>query len=148
MSDQTFTKSRRNFLKGAAYTSALTVGGLSSIALAAETALSAHAKSGALKSADKETVVLFNQSGETVKLDATNSVSLELINGWAVVKINKNLGNGDQAISLAPGERQSFTVDAVLAPMLNTTGNYIVITSEFTALNNIVPISTVDVAVV
>ncbi len=73
--------------------------------------------------------------------------SLELLNGWAVVKINKHLGSNEQAFSLAPGQRQSFAVDSVLAPMLGTTGNYIVITSEFTALNNIVPISTVDVAV-
>lgn len=141
MTDQTFTKTRRNFLKGAAYTSVLTVGGLSSVVLAADTI------SGASKSADKETVILFNQSGETVKLDAAQPVSLELLNGWAVVKINKDPGNSEHAISLTPGERQSFAVDAVLAPMLGTTGNYIVITSEFTALNNIVPISTVDVAV-
>ena len=141
MPDQTFTKSRRNFLKGAAYTSVLTAGGISSVALAADALTSAS------KTTDKETVVLFNQSGETVKLDATQPVSLELLNGWAVVKINKHLGSDEQAISLAPGQRHSFAVDAVLAPMLSTTGNYIVITSEFTALNNIVPISTVDVSV-
>ncbi len=141
MSDQTFTKSRRNFLKGAAYTSALSVGGLSSVALAAD------AVTGASKTADKETVVLFNQSAKTVKLDVAKPVSLELLNGWAVVKINKQLEINKPAINLEPGERQSFAVDAVLAPMLSTTGNYIVITSEFTALNNIVPISTVDVAV-
>lgn len=37
MTNKTFTKSRRNFLKGAAYTSALSLGGLSGLAFAAKT---------------------------------------------------------------------------------------------------------------
>lgn len=153
MSDQTFKKSRRQFLKGAAYSSALTVGGLSGVAMAADATLSASASSKdalsdkADKNTTKETVILFNQSGETVQLDAENPVNLEMVNGWAVVNINKQFDSSQPSISLAPGERQGFSVDSVLAPLLDTTGNYIVITSEFTALNNMVPISTVDVAV-
>jgi len=153
MSDKTFTQSRRNFLKSAAYTSALSVGSLSGVAMAAKSSLSTEAKSsadeatGSSKSENRETVILFNQSGETVQLDAENPVSLELLNGWAVVKINKQLDSNLPSISLAPGQRQGFSVDSVLGPLLDTTGNYIVITSEFTALNNVVPISSVDVAV-
>ncbi len=152
MTDQSFTQSRRNFLKSAAYTSALSVGGLSGVAMAAGssssvTTLSADASTDASKRANKETVILFNQSGETVNLDASQPVNLEIINGWAAVKINKQIDSNQPSITLAPGERQGFSVDSVLGPLLDTTGNYIVITSEFTALNNIVPISTVDVAV-
>jgi len=36
MTNKTFTKSRRNFLKGAAYSSALSLGGLSGLAFAAK----------------------------------------------------------------------------------------------------------------
>ena len=151
MSDQTFKNSRRNFLKGAAYTSVLSVGSLSGVVMAANAILPADAETdiatGVSKNANKETVILFNQSGETIQLDADQPVNLELVNRWAVVKINKQLDSNQPAISLAPGERQGFSVDSVLGPLLDTTGNYIVITSEFTALNNIVPISTVDVAV-
>ena len=92
MSDQTFTQSRRNFLKSTAYTSALSVGGLSGVAMAANATLSANATlladatTGASKSANKETVILFNQSGETVNLDAAQPVNLEIINGWVTVK--------------------------------------------------------------
>ena len=153
MLDKPFTQSRRNFLKSAAYTSALSVGSLSGVAMAAnstlstDAALSADEIASVSKSANKETVILFNHSGETVKLDAANPVSLELLNGWAVVKINKHTDSNQPSIRLSPGERKGFSVDSVLGPLLDTTGNYIVITSEFTALNNIVPISTVDVAV-
>ena len=152
MSDKTFTQSRRNFLKGAAYTSALSVGSLSGVAMATNAILPADATSsadtitGASKSVNKETVILFNQSGETLNLDAAQPVNLEMVNGWAVVKINKQIESNQPSISLAPGQRQGFSVDSVLAPLLDTTGNYIVITSEFTAFNNMVPISTVDVA--
>lgn len=133
-------QSRRKLLKGIAYGSALSVGGLSTVVFAN----SVTPKSGV----DKETVTLFNQSDKTINLDASNPVSLEQINGWVVVNINKQAEQSTaNAISLAPGQQHSFAVDAVLAPMLGVTGDYIVITSEFTALNNMIPISTVDVAI-
>ena len=139
MSKQTFTQSRRHFLKGAAYTSALSIGGLSSLAFA--TGASANQQ----KTLAKETLTLFNQSDKTVTLDATKPVSLELVNGWVVVKINKQTEQSTgKAISLAAGQRQSFAIDAKLAPMLKESGDYIVITSEFSVLNNMVPITTYD----
>ncbi len=139
MSKQTFTQSRRHFLKGAAYASALSVGGLSSVAFA--TSSSDMRK-------DKESLTLFNQSDKTVTLDALQPVSLEQVNGWVVVKINKHSEQSSgQAISLAAGQRQSFTIDAELAPMLQDSGDYIVITSEFSVLNNMIPVTTYDAMV-
>jgi len=133
-------QSRRKLLKGIAYGSALSVGGLSTAAFAG----SVTPNSGV----DKETVTLFNQSDKTINLDASKPVSLEQVNGWVVVNINKvDAQSTEKTISLAPGQQHAFAVDAVLAPMLGVTGDYIVITSEFTALNNMIPISAVDVAI-
>ena len=142
MSKQTFTQSRRHFLKGAAYTSALSIGGLSSLAFATS--------SGAIKqnSKNKETLTLFNQSDKTVTLDALQPVSLEQVNGWVVVKINKHSEQSTgKAISFAAGQRLSFAIDAELAPKLKDSGDYIVITSEFSVLNNMIPITTYDAMV-
>ena len=118
MFDKTFTQSRRNFLKSAAYTSALSVGSLSGVAMAANSAFSIDDASNSSKSDNKETVILFNQSDETVELDAANPVTLELLNGWAVVKINKQTESNQPSIRLAPGQRQGFSVDSVLGPLL------------------------------
>ena len=133
-------QSRRKLLKGIAYGSALSVGGLSTAAFANSLTVK--------HDANKETVTLFNQSDKTINLDASKPVSLKQVNGWVVVNINKlDEQSTEKTISLAPGQQHSFAVDAVLAPMLGVTGDYIVITSEFTALNNMIPISAVDVAI-
>jgi len=140
MSTNTKTLSRRNFLKGAAYTSALSVGGLSSIAYATS-------------APKKSSVTLFNQSDKTVALDASQPVSLEKVNGWVVVKINKASEqsildlNTDEIITLTAGQQLAFDVDSELAPMLKESGDYIVITNEYSALNNMVPVSTYDTLV-
>lgn len=143
-SNKTNTLSRRNFLKGAAYTSALSIGGLSSLAFAT-------GKTDAIPET-LPTVTLFNQSDKTVSLDAWKPVSLEKVNGWVVVKINKaeelksDMTN-QQTITLGAGQRLSFAVDSELAPLLKDSGDYIVITNEYSALNNMVPISTYDTLV-
>jgi len=144
MSKKNFTQSRRTFLKGAAYTSALSIGGLSSLAFA---------NSDSSKRDMHKTVTLFNQSDKTVALDAWQPVSLEKVNGWVVVKINKaseqvaSETSNEQVVTLAAGQRLSFAIDSELAPMLKETGDYIVITNEYSALNNMVPISTYDTLV-
>jgi len=152
MSKQTNTLSRRNFLKGAAYTSALSIGGLSSAAFAA-CADSVKTKADMASASSTSTVTLFNQSDKTVELDASQPVSLEKVNGWVVVKINKasdqassELSN-EQKITLEAGQRHSFTVDSELALMLKESGDFIVITNEYSALNNMVPVSTYDTLV-
>ena len=143
MSNQTNTLSRRNFLKGAAYTSALSLGGLSSVALAKSTSPKQYIMSGSGASA----VTLFNQSTKTVHLDATQPVSLEKVNGWVVVKINKASVQSSNGMTLASGQSRSFAVDAELAPMLTETGGDIVITNEYSSLDNMVPITTYDTKV-
>ena len=147
MSNQTNKLSRRNFLKGAAYTSALSVGAVSSVAYAA----CGH-KNKVTASAGHSTpsVTLFNQSDKTVALNASQPVRLDKVNGWVVVKINKASDESilqlktDEIITLTAGQKVSFPVDAEMAPMLEESGDYIVITSEFDAFNNMVPISTYD----
>ena len=144
MSKQTKPLSRRHFLKGAAYTSALSIGGLSSLAFAN----SASASKDIAK-----TLTLFNQSDKTVALDASQPVSLQKVNGWIVVKINKaseqSIANlrTDEIITLSAGQQHTFEVDSELAPMLKETGDYVVMTNEFSVLNNIVPITTYDTLV-
>jgi hypothetical protein len=137
MSKQTNTLSRRTFLKGAAYTSALSVTGVSSLALAE----SANPKQYIVSGSSSHTVTLFNQSAKTVALNASQPVSLEKVNGWVVVKINKAAEQSTTDITLAAGQSQSFAVDTELAPMLIETGGDIVITNEYSALDNMIPIT-------
>ena len=146
-SKQTETQSRRNFVKGAAYTSALSIGGLSSLAYAT------GGNKVSIESASTSSVTLFNQSDKTVALDASRPVSLEKVNGWVVVKINKASEqsildvNTDEIITLSAGQKLDFAVNSDLAPMLKDSGDYIVITPEYSALNNMVPVSTYDAMV-
>lgn len=138
MSNQTnFTQSRRNFMKSTAALSALSVGGLSSVALAN----SADAKQYIVSGSDSSAVTLLNQSAKTVALDASQPVSLEKVNGWVVVKINKANEQSTSQITLAAGQKRSFAVDAELAPMLTETGGDIVITNEYSSLDNMVPMT-------
>lgn len=138
MSQQNNTLSRRNFLKGAAYASGLAVGGVSSLAVAK----SAGSKQYIMSGSPSSTISLFNQSTKTVVLDASQPVSLEKVNGWVVVKINKASEKASGQITLAAGQKRSFAVDTQLAPMLTETGSEVVITNEYSALDNMVPITT------
>ena len=115
MSKQIKTMSRRNFLKGAVYTSALSLGGLSGAALAS----SVTPKQYLVTDSTSAAVTLFNQSAKTVALDAKQPIILEKINGWVVVKVNKASTAGFVApLNLEAGQKLSFAVDAELAPML------------------------------
>ena len=142
------TLSRRNFLKGAAYTSALSVGGLSSIAYAN----CGNSAKGSMR-ASSSAITLFNQSDKTVALNASNPVSLENINGWVVVKINKASEQSildlktDEIVTLTPGQQLAFTVDSELAPMIKESDDFIVITNDYSALNNMIPVSVYDTLV-
>lgn len=141
MSKPNTSFSRRKFLKGAAYASALSVGSAS--ALSAANAMSSQPTT--TKSTAASTVTLMNQSNRAIVLDATQPVTLEKVHGWVVVKINKAPANG---IALAAGQQGSFTVDSELAPALKDTGGHIVITNEYSELDNMVPMATYDVVVV
>ena len=115
MSKQTNSLSRRNFLKGAVYTSALSIGGLSGAALAG----SATPNQFIVTDTTSASVTLMNQTAKPVALDATQPVSIEKINVWMVVKVNKatDIGSG-QILNLEAVQDLSLSIDAELAPMM------------------------------
>ena len=109
--------SRRKFLKGTAYVSVLSVGGLSSLAAASSTS----AKLQIAKETTPSVITLFNQSTKTVALDVKRPFHFEKVNGWLVVKVNKaTAADPAQALNLEAGQQLSFAADAELAPMLNS----------------------------
>ena len=105
MSKQTKTISRRHFLKGAAYTSALSMGGLSGTALASSVTPNPFI----VKESTLAAVTLVNQSATAVALDINQPVSLEKKNGWVVVKVNKASEAAlVQPLTLKQGRRSLF----------------------------------------
>ena len=143
---QTKQLTRRNFLKGAAYTSALSIGGVSGVAFAAN-------NNNSKVNASTSQITLFNQSDRTVALDATQPVNLKKVKGWVLVEINKASDESilnlkmDEIITLSAGQQLAFEVDSELAPLLKDSGDHIVITNEYGALNNTVPVTTYDTLV-
>ncbi len=121
-------QSRRTFIKGVAYSSALTVGGLSSVAMATDvlvTKESVAASSGtALPTCDisipanqcmgTEILTLTNTTTGHVKIKSISSMGLQHVNRHLAVKVNK-LGKhaGKGQVTLAPGEQLSFVVAAL-----------------------------------
>jgi hypothetical protein len=142
MSQHTKSLTRRKFLKGAAYVSALSVGGVSSLAFATSNNKPSLANS--------SSVTLLNHSNKTVVLNASQPVSLENVNGWVVAVINKasdqNIVNArrGQLITLRPGQKRAFAVDVQLASKLKKGDDQIVITNEYSAMSSMVPIFTYD----
>lgn len=148
MSNHSNTLTRRTFLKGAAYASALSAGSFSGMSLAKSVTpkQGMSGKSAMTGTAGLMAITLSNQSDEIVTLDARQPVSLEKVNDWVVVKVNKAKSSTaevspGQQISLAAGQQCSFPVDAEVAPMLSAGGAYIVITKEFSPLDNLVPLT-------
>lgn len=150
MSKPTNTLTRRSFLKGTAYASALSVGGLSGIASANPATLTQGVASNsntASTSGGLLAITLSNNSGKAIALNPQQPVSLEKVSGWVVVKINKasTLDSSEimpgQQMSLAAGQACSFPVDAEVAPMLAAANANIVITDEFSSLDNMVPVT-------
>ena len=143
MSTKNTNTTRRQFLKATACTSAMAVAGFSTVAKATNSVFS--------KSGKTSTITLFNQSDKRVLLDATNPVSLDTVNGWVVVNINKavtaSVNKNSQAISLNAGQTHSFEINSDLAPLIQSSGDYIVITDQYSALNNVIPVSTYDALV-
>ncbi len=155
-------KTRRTFLKGAAYGSALTVGGgLSSVAFALSSKKQAIEKTyagSALPTCDisimqqqtmgKEIVSLINHTDKTITLDSITPVGLEHVNGSLVVKINKV---EDGATTLKAGERLTFEVEAISAniikdslPVPNVLAGHLKINSDHAAFNGIIPVTVFD----
>jgi len=164
MKNKTFTNSRRNFLKGVAYTSALSLGGLSGLAFAAKSTaadISANANASAemansnisimqQKTLTGETVTLINQSDKIVMLDALKPVSLDQYNGSLIVRVNQiesEAFNG--MIAISPSERISFDIKSVdfndsyadTLSLAHKNQNHLHITSEHSIFNRIVAVN-------
>ena len=122
-----FNQSRRTFIKGVAYSSALAAGGVSSLAMAtADNSLATNTSAGgsALPTCDisiaphqtmgTEIVTLTNHTSSNVKFDSISGTGLEHVNKHLAVKVNK-LGKhaGQSQVTLAPGEQLSFVVAAI-----------------------------------
>ena len=139
MSKLTSNVSRRHFLKGTAYLSILSVGGASSAALAIGENQS-HATA-----ISSPSVTLSNQSDKVVFLNASQPVSLESVNGWVVAAINKATDeSAGHVLTLNPGQERAFQVDAVFAKFLKKGDDRVVITNEYSAVSNMIPIFTYD----
>ena len=159
-----YTQSRRNFLKGAAYTSALSVGGMSSLAfvMSGDTAITVDGTTGAPNAdisvmqqqmLNKETVSLFNNSDDALMLHALRPVLIVQVNGSLVVKPNlvKSAAFCGM-IMMQPRERISFDIQttgsvfssAEIQDVRNLNGQFLHISSEHSAFNKLIPVSSSD----
>ena len=161
--DKNFTSSRRQFLKGAVYTSVLSIGGVSSLAFAingntTDAKVNTGQGSGFTKAdisvmqqqmLHKETVSLFNNSDEGVMLDAKTPVTMERVNGSLVIKpnvVDAVALNG--MIMMMPRERISFDIQttggifssAEVEDVTQLEGQLMHITSEHSAFNRLIPV--------
>ena len=159
MSKQTFNSSRRGFLKSAAYASVLSAGGLSSLAFASDSPSTSMPLSQLSnvdiaimqqQMMDKEVVTLFNQSDKTISLNALQPISLQQLNSSIVVKVNQVDASSKQgAIHMAPSQRIAFEIEAIgadfvdakMLPMPSMAGDFLQVSSEHAAFNNIVAVS-------
>ena len=121
-------QSRRTFIKGVAYSSALTVGGLSSAVIAKDIISSKRSidmpVGSALPSCDisipsnqcmaTEIITIDNHTLSDVKINSISSMGLQHINKHLAVKVNKlGIHAGKGVVTLAPGEQLSFVVAAL-----------------------------------
>ena len=161
---QTLTnQSRRNFLKGAAYTSALSVGGMSSLAFAisGDTAVKTKGNTDLSdnkisvmqqKMLHKETVSLFNNNDEAIMLDALQPVKIERVSGSLIVKPNI-IESGAVALTgmimMHPRQRISFDIQttggvfssAEIADASKLSGQQLHITSGNASFNKLIPVT-------
>ncbi len=165
-------QSRRTFIKGVAYSSALTVGGLSSVAMATDvlvTKESVAASSGtALPTCDisipanqcmgTEILTLTNTTTGHVKIKSISSMGLQHVNRHLAVKVNK-LGKhaGKGQVTLAPGEQLSFVVAALSSDDAGNANNKnlfipnvllgkLNIESDHSDFNGIIPVTVFETA--
>jgi len=151
-----FTQSRRKFLKGAVSASALSIAGLSGLAIADTSILTVDALSGAsvadeqaLASSgiriiqetmlDREKVTLINQSGKLQMVDAREPISLYRGNGKLMVKVNQDDAKAvNGMIVMSPDQRLTF--DVSLPAPANLVANQLQISSNHSVFNRVVPV--------
>ncbi len=167
--NKTTNQSRRHFLKGAAYVSALSVVGLSSVAFATKGSTALDKPTDSLLGDrilgdsdiriiqetlfDREKVTLINQSGKLQMLDVRQPISLHQVNGSLVVTVNQNDAEAvNGMVLMSPNQRFTFDVKAIgidvtetvdLPALTNLAENQLQITSEHSVFNRIVPVELV-----
>ena len=165
-SSQLSNQSRRQFLKGALYTSALSVGGVSSVAFAMSDKSNVSVNSPAelinndisimqQQMLHKETVTLMNTSNKDITLDALRPVTINRHNGSLIVKPNFIQSEAFSGmIMMTPGQRISFDIQttgsifssAEVSEGKPLKGKHLHITSEHAAFNKLIPVSRDQVA--
>ncbi|MEH6456429.1 MAG: hypothetical protein V7749_08915 [Cocleimonas sp.] len=161
MSNQNLSnQSRRSFLKGAAYTSILSIGGISGLAFADSSNSTSLSKAKPLTDSsisimqqqmlDKETVTLINHSDSPVLLDSHKPIHLEQVNGSLVVKVNQKDSDAFCGlVQISPRERITFDITTLRADFTNSdifpiptlAGNDVLLTSDHGAFNKVVAVS-------
>ncbi len=167
-----FTESRRNFIKGAAAVSALSIGGLSGLAAAARSKPAFDPLSAVGSSMpgdrilgdsgiqiiqetlyDREKVTLINQSDKMQMLDARQPVSLYQTDGGLVVTVNQEDARAmNGMVVMSPGDQWTFDVKAIGIEVHNNTKlptltglaeNELRISSNHSVFNRVVPVQVV-----
>ena len=154
---------RRHFLKGAAYVSALSIGGVSSLAFAtSNNAMVNNSEDLTTNNGiriiqetlhDRESVTLINESGKLQQLDVRQPITLLQAEGTLVVKVNQNDAKAvNGMVLMSPNERFTFDVKAIgidlsntsdLPALTNLAENQLQIVSQHSVFNRIVPVSVV-----
>ena len=156
-------QSRRTILKGLGYGAALTAGGLASSTAMALTTKSTNIQTTGTslpccditiyqqQSASKEIVSLMNLTDKRVTLNSITPVGLEHVNGSLVVKLNQVGEFSKGAVTLNPGERLSFEIEAISKnnpiddlQIPNVLAGHLRITSDHPAFNGIIPVTVFD----
>jgi len=165
MSNQIVNKTRRKFLQGTAYVSALSMTGLSLTAFT-NSALADSSKEELLADArilgdsdiriiqetlnDREKVTLINQSEKLQMIDARKPISLHQADGKLVVTVNQNDADAiNGMVVMSPNEHLTFDIKSlgtdlnnkVNSPALvNLTENQLQISSEHSVFNRVVAV--------
>ena len=152
MPNTSINNTRRRLLKGAAYISALSMTGLSSLAFANKGKILDHSDIKIIqeKRGDSERVTLINQSNKLQMLDACRPISLHQIDGEFVVSVNQNDAEAvNGMVLMSPNEQFSFDVKAIgievadasdIPTLTNLAENQLQIVSEHSVFNRIVPV--------
>ena len=147
MSKQSNALTRRNFLKGAASLSALSIGGL---AFAGQSipAVDALSVNGIFSDSgikiiqetllDREKVTLINQSDKLQMLDVRQPISLHQANGALVVSVNQDDAEAVNGMMvMSPDQRLTFDVKSM---GIGTSKNQLQISSQHSVFNRVVPV--------
>lgn len=154
MSNETVNKTRRTFLKGAAYTSALSVAGVSSLAFVLnKNKDKLEDKTASFNKGKVETVYLLNNSDQTITLDASFPVIIERVEGTLTAKpnlIDANSNNG--MVMMMPHQRISFEVQTKngvtsgveIADISKLYDQQLQMTSIYPTFNTVIPVINVN----